>query len=139
MPTLVIRGPDGAEQEQELSAEVTIGRADNNDVILTSGGVSRRHARIYLDDGQVVVEDSGSANGTFLDGQKIKGPKPLGAATKLSIGDYTIRLKGGSGVGAGAGGRPKSNPKPQIERPAGEGARPTNVAPALGAKGGSPT
>ncbi len=54
MPTLLIRYPDGSEYEQELSTEITIGRAGGNDLILPEGGVSRRHARIFVQNGRLV-------------------------------------------------------------------------------------
>jgi pSer/pThr/pTyr-binding forkhead associated (FHA) protein len=120
MPTLLVRGPDGQQQEHELREEATVGRADNNDLVLTSGGVSRRHARLYVEEGKVFVEDTGSANGTWVDGQKLRGPHALGPQTKLVIGDYEISVKGGP---------PKRTSKPEVVR----------SPPALGQGGPAPT
>src|SRR4051812_20804434 len=105
MPTLVVRSPDGAQKEHEIRDELTIGRAEENDLVLPAGGVSRRHARIYVQDGQVLVEDAGSANGTFLDGEKLSGPAPLKPRCQLVVGDYHITLKPDV-----AGGSPKKVP-----------------------------
>ena len=94
MATLVIRHPDGSEQEQDLANQLTIGRADGNDLVLVEGGVSRKHARIFSEGADVMIEDTGSANGTFVDGERIAGPTKLSARAQVVIGDYEIVLKG---------------------------------------------
>lgn len=96
MPTLVIKNPDGSQQEQDVAEQLTIGRAEGNDLILSEGGVSRKHARFFVEGGGVVVEDTGSANGTFVDGEKIEGPTKLSTKSQIVIGDYEIQLKLGS-------------------------------------------
>ncbi len=96
MPTLVIKNPDGSQQEQDVSEQLTIGRAEGNDLILSEGGVSRKHARFFVDGEATMVEDAGSANGTFVDGEKIEGPTRLTGKSQIVIGDYEIQLKLGS-------------------------------------------
>lgn len=95
MPTLVVRHPDGSESEHELSGELKIGRQEGqNDLVLTEGGgVSRRHSRFYVEGGKVMVEDVGSANGTFVDGQRITGMTVLTPKSTVLLGDYELRLK----------------------------------------------
>ncbi|HLM43569.1 MAG TPA: FHA domain-containing protein, partial [Myxococcaceae bacterium] len=94
MATLVIRHPDGNESEHELSGELKIGRQEGtNDLVLAEGGVSRRHARFFEEGGKVLVEDVGSANGTFVDGERIGEPTPLTHQSEVVLGDYTLRLK----------------------------------------------
>jgi pSer/pThr/pTyr-binding forkhead associated (FHA) protein len=56
---------------QLSKAELSIGRQTGNDIFIDNVGVSRRHAVIKVGDGRAVVEDLGSANGTFVNGQKI--------------------------------------------------------------------
>ncbi|MFO0597478.1 MAG: FHA domain-containing protein [Myxococcaceae bacterium] len=96
MPTLVIKNPDGSEQEQDVAQQLTIGRAEGNDLILSEGGVSRKHARFFLEGENFMVEDTGSANGTYVDGEKIAGPTVLSNKSHVVIGDYEIQLKLGS-------------------------------------------
>lgn len=96
MPTLVIKNPDGSQQEQDVAEQLTIGRAEGNDLILSEGGVSRKHARFFLEGEDFMVEDSGSANGTWVDGAKIEGPTRLSSKSQVVIGDYEIMLKLGS-------------------------------------------
>lgn len=83
MPTLVVRGPDGEEQEIQVSAPVSIGRSEGNDVVLVGGGVSRKHAKVSAKGEEVLVEDAGSSNGTFIDGQRIEGRTPVGMGQVL--------------------------------------------------------
>jgi two-component system cell cycle response regulator len=52
--------------------EITIGRHAASHIVLTDDGVSRRHARVLFEDGGYTLEDLGSANGTFIGGQRIE-------------------------------------------------------------------
>lgn len=51
--------------------EVTVGRTPGNTILIENPGVSRRHAVIRLEGGRAVLEDLGSANGTFVNGQRV--------------------------------------------------------------------
>jgi pSer/pThr/pTyr-binding forkhead associated (FHA) protein len=51
--------------------ELTVGRNPDRDILIENAGVSRRHATIRWDGGQALVEDLGSANGTYVNGQKV--------------------------------------------------------------------
>lgn len=94
MPTLVVRYPDGNETEHELFGDLRIGRQDGNDLILTEGGVSRQHARIFLEEGKVLLEDLSSANGTYVDGERIGDVVVLTSQSQVVLGDYELRIKG---------------------------------------------
>ncbi|HEX8824070.1 MAG TPA: FHA domain-containing protein [Archangium sp.] len=143
MSTLVLRHPDGSESEHELSGELKIGRQEGtNDLVLTEGGVSRRHARFFEEGGKVMVEDVGSANGTFVDGQRITGMTPLTAKSQVLLGDYELRLKASSArpAPAASGARKAVKPPSEEEAPA-DGPRSTRAMPAVkrpapGAAGG---
>lgn len=93
MPTLVLRNPDGSTQDVEVVGTLTIGRADENDLVLVEGGVSRSHARLTAQGDGLVVEDLGSSNGTFVDGMKVEGPTPVAGKAVLALGSYELRLK----------------------------------------------
>ncbi len=93
MPTLVVRYPDGADEEHDLSGELTFGRAEGNDVVLPEGGVSRKHARFFMEDGHAHVEDAGSANGTYVDGKRIASAAMLTPGSVVVLGDYEVTLK----------------------------------------------
>ena len=70
---LTVRRPGHPERRIPLTQGVNhLGRADTNDVVLSDIGVSRRHARIVIDDDTVFIEDLGSGNGTFFRGERIQ-------------------------------------------------------------------
>jgi pSer/pThr/pTyr-binding forkhead associated (FHA) protein/tetratricopeptide (TPR) repeat protein len=92
MRTLLIIEPGGEENTLDIVDELSIGRSSDNDIVLTRGGVSRKHARLFLQRGEVWVEDSGSANGSFLDGRRIQAPLRLSPENELTIGTYRLRL-----------------------------------------------
>lgn len=119
MPTLVVRHPDGTETEHELGSSLTIGRAEGNDLVLSQGGVSRKHATVSNEGGAVFVEDHGSANGTFVDGEKIGGKTKLGPRAQIVIGDYELSMKAGAPAAKKPG---ASGQKPAAPRERGPGA-----------------
>ncbi len=73
----------------------TLGRAIENDIILPDTYVSRVHARIGFENGIYVVEDLNSTNGTFLNGDDIrgKGKQPLKSGDELRFGATAFRFK----------------------------------------------
>lgn len=140
MPTLVIRNPDGSQQEQDVSGSITVGRADGNDLVLSEGGVSRNHARFFVDGAEVLLEDVGSANGTWVDGERIEAAVKLSSKSQVVIGDYEISLKLGSKPlpkASRAGPKPSKEPTTAKGKPVKAGApRSTRVVPAVKPTGG---
>ncbi|HSP78680.1 MAG TPA: FHA domain-containing protein, partial [Myxococcaceae bacterium] len=131
MPTLVVRHPDGNESEHPLSGELRIGRQEGNELVLSEGGVSRRHARVWAEGGKVMVEDLGSANGTFVDGERIAGPTPLTSRSQVLLGDYELRLKAPARQGSGNRRALKASPE---ESPGEAPVRATRAMPSLKAR-----
>lgn len=72
-------------------AETTVGREPGRDVMLTDPAVSRHHARLLVDAGQVEVLDEGSANGTFVNGQRVER-RPLRPGDEVRFGGSAFRL-----------------------------------------------
>jgi DNA-binding winged helix-turn-helix (wHTH) protein len=70
-----------------------IGRAQEAAIRIDSGGVSRRHARIIVSGDQAQVEDLGSKNGTFVDGQLVSGTCPLKDGHEIRVGPVTLTFK----------------------------------------------
>lgn len=64
---------------------ITVGRLDGNDVCLNDSSVSKYHAMIFLRDNEVFVLDSGSHNGTYVNGDEVPR-RGMGAPVKLSHG-----------------------------------------------------
>jgi pSer/pThr/pTyr-binding forkhead associated (FHA) protein len=72
---------------------VTIGRANDSTLVLTDDYASTKHARIFQRDGQWMVEDLGSTNGTFLDRAKVTEPTAVAAGTPIRIGKTVLELR----------------------------------------------
>ena len=68
-------------------AEIGIGRDVSNDFIINDVEVSRRHARMVLQGTQYVLEDLGSTNGTFVNGQRLAAPHVLRPGDIVLLGE----------------------------------------------------
>ncbi|MCL2179014.1 MAG: FHA domain-containing protein [Proteobacteria bacterium] len=90
MPSLVLYHTSGSQEEREVIGQLTVGRLDENDIVLTESGVSRRHARFFMRGEELWIEDLGSANGTFVDGGMISFPVRLTDEALVVIGDCEI-------------------------------------------------
>jgi hypothetical protein len=73
-------------------APITFGRNPDNTVALASGRSSRRHAEIRRAGAEYILSDLGSANGTFVNGQRLAGPHALRPGDIFQIGDDTFRF-----------------------------------------------
>ena len=77
-----------------IADELTVGRAGGCAVSLPEDTfASSIHARVFRDGRQVLVEDLGSTNGTFLNGTKIGGPVALGRGDRLKIGNTVLEAR----------------------------------------------
>src|SRR5436190_5270554 len=90
-----------------LEQELVIGRSTPG--LGSLGGdseISRVHARVYHDaQGQLIVEDLGSTNGTFVNGNRISAPTPVRAGDQVRVGQTTLTVEGGAAEGATAVGQ----------------------------------
>ncbi len=73
--------------------EITIGRQEGNTIRLTERNVSRRHARLVRQSGQVMIEDLGSYNGVKINGDKIAGQVQINDGDLVQIGDYDLAIQ----------------------------------------------
>lgn len=81
-------------QAFELSRSAsTIGRSNDCEVALDVAAVSRRHALVTLDGGHYLIEDLGSRNGTFLNGERISGRTPLLPGDRIVICDQEFAFE----------------------------------------------
>jgi pSer/pThr/pTyr-binding forkhead associated (FHA) protein len=73
--------------------QITLGRANDATLVLNDDYASSRHARIFPQDGQWIVEDLGSTNGTYLDRQKVTRPTPVSIGVPIRIGKTVLELR----------------------------------------------
>jgi pSer/pThr/pTyr-binding forkhead associated (FHA) protein len=105
-PVRSARQPRGAPQQLLVTAgplsgttiglsdqQITIGRANDATLVLNDDYASSRHARLFPQDGQWIVEDLGSTNGTYLDRQKVTQPTPVPPGVPIRIGKTVLELR----------------------------------------------
>ncbi|HEY2442806.1 MAG TPA: FHA domain-containing protein [Streptosporangiaceae bacterium] len=73
--------------------QITVGRANDATLVLNDDYASSRHARLFPQDGQWIVEDLGSTNGTYLDRQKVTQPTPVPVGVPIRIGKTVLELR----------------------------------------------
>ena len=84
---VVQRGPEPGRGYMLVRAVLTIGRDPGNDIVINHAEVSRQHTRIVRQGDQVVVEDMGSTNGTFVNGVLLTNPHTLTDGDVIGLGD----------------------------------------------------
>lgn len=87
---LGVTDPDGRTRTVEIgSGGLTIGRAEDNDLIARDGGVSRHHGRIVGRRGTLIYLDLGSTNGSKVNGEPVR-EVVLGVGDRLQVGDTML-------------------------------------------------
>ena len=89
-PRLVVRAGGRVVREEELRAELSIGRGEDNDLQLMDPKVSRNHAVIRREGRNFALTDLGSANGTRVNGVLITGSHVLKHGERITIGDAEL-------------------------------------------------
>ena len=91
---LVVDHGEESGQIFELGTQpLTIGREAGRDIVLADSNVSRRHAQICLADGEALVWDLGSTNGTFVDGRRITTPTRMSDGSVLQVGSKKLKYE----------------------------------------------
>ena len=95
---IVTRGSDSGVRYELQQATTTVGRSSNCDILLDDITVSRWHATFQLDDGDVILTDHGSLNGTYVNRVLIDEPTVLKRGDEVQIGKFRMLLVGDSGT-----------------------------------------
>jgi pSer/pThr/pTyr-binding forkhead associated (FHA) protein len=110
-------------QRREIAVtkeEFLIGRGADCDLRLRESAISRHHCLLRIRPGEVTISDLGSANGTFVNGQRIRSQATVINGDELGIGEcrFVLELHGASGIdwGPAAGSKPEE-PTCRVERP----------------------
>src|SRR4051794_13319475 len=96
--SLKITGGNAAGQTIDLDQELVIGRSTPG--LGSLGGdseISRVHARVFHDpSGRLMIEDLGSTNGTFVNGNRVSGQQPLNSGDQVRVGQTSLTVEGGA-------------------------------------------
>ena len=93
---VVIESPEGQPVQGSsipLDAVTSLGRDVNNSITVEDGYVSAEHALLTFRGRAWYLEDRGSTNGTYINGQRIQGVVPLGYGDELQLGQVRMRLE----------------------------------------------
>ena len=86
----VLTGAASGQLHPLARGESILGRAPDAPIRIGDEGVSRHHARLRVETAQIWLEDLGSRNGTFLNGQRVKAPVQLHDGDKIEVGRTTV-------------------------------------------------
>jgi pSer/pThr/pTyr-binding forkhead associated (FHA) protein len=124
---LVVTAGAAAGRRLTLGEELVIGRAVSGAGMLSEDHeLSRRHARVARDaSGRLTIEDLGSANGTFVNGERVRDPQSLRLGDSVRIGSTTLQLTQAGQAPAA----PAPAPAPATPPPAAAAPPPARAAP----------
>jgi len=89
---VIVEPTDQRGRRFTLGDEITVGRAAGCQVTIDDTYVSQLHARVFVRDGQVFVEDLGSTNGTYLNRAKVSGPMVMQRGDRLQVGNTIMEV-----------------------------------------------
>ena len=114
MPKLVLKFENSVLKEMPIgSREVSIGRSPENGLVIDNPAVSHYHARVFNEEGRLMLEDFGSMNGTFVNGQRVK-MVTLKPGDSVGIGKHTIVVSESRDLDGFANGGSAKPPAPKI-------------------------
>ncbi len=79
--------------EYILRDELSIGRSSSCHISLQDVFISQLHARVMLEAGDVIVEDLGSTNGTYVNRERLQGSVKIGAGDRVQVGGIVMELR----------------------------------------------
>ena len=85
-------GPTPGETFPLEGDQLVIGRDASNSIAINDAEISRKHSRLLFQGGKYVLEDLGSTNGTFVNGQRLAGPVVLKPGDVVSLGEQIVLM-----------------------------------------------
>ena len=125
MPQLIIHNPSGEAQAIPLTQpSFRIGKRQGNDLVLNLVSISREHCEVVASDGQWLLRDLNSRNGTYMNGQRIEGDVPLTDGAQIQLGEFVLVFKADEAPAAASIEQPATPPvgqaSPPVPRPSAE-------------------
>jgi adenylate cyclase len=97
MARLILATAEG-QQRIELRAVNSLGRHPNNTIQLLDKIVSKEHCILEFREGRCLLRDLGSLNGTYINGERVRGEQFLKHGDEIALGSTRARFDDGSGV-----------------------------------------
>src|SRR6266851_2059135 len=121
--SVILTEKGGPTQRLDFDAEeITVGRVDENDICLPKGNISKKHTKIVVKDGKIIVLDLKSTNGTYVNGKKLAGPQVISSTDKVYIGDFILNVEPPDAEAAAEDPPPAEEEEEEEEPPQYEGA-----------------
>lgn len=98
MLVVVVRSKQETHTFEYDQPVITIGRGEVNDIVLPTGKVSKRHARLEVSPQGLVLTDLKSINGTYVNGRKVVAPVLISEGDRVHVGEFSIELKSATGL-----------------------------------------
>jgi pSer/pThr/pTyr-binding forkhead associated (FHA) protein len=76
-----------------LKPEVSVGRGEDNDIVIPHASVSRNHARLMRRDGAFELADLNSTNGSYVNNRPVQGSAQVANGSELRFGDIRFTLR----------------------------------------------
>ncbi len=114
---IVRRGPRPNEIYELNQGVVTLGRDITNDIVINDPEVSRHHCRLTQGGGGYTLEDLGSTNGTFVNGQRLTGARPLQPGDMVGLGETVTLAYEGAAPGVPSEPRQPSSMEGGVQPP----------------------
>jgi pilus assembly protein CpaF len=93
--TVVVHEKGGQTQRFAFDSDsFSVGREDDNDLVLDRANVSKHHLRFRRIEGRVELIDNDSTNGTYVNGRKVTQPRPIRRTDRIYVGDYILMIEG---------------------------------------------
>lgn len=94
IPVLICTSGTNAGKRFEVpEGGLTIGRAEDNDIILNEEGVSRYHARFLYDNGSLWLQDAGSRNGIFVNEHRVTNHQDLRVGDVIKLAEHIFEVR----------------------------------------------
>ena len=91
-PSVVLVAKETGKQIRVTQSKTSIGRASSCDIVVRATDVSKQHCRLLIEQDHVLVEDLGSANGTFVNGEEVSQAVLLDG-DRLGVGEHEFQVR----------------------------------------------
>ncbi len=98
----LVQGVEPGRVYELAPGETVIGRSGDCTIPLDAAAVSRHHAKVHSEGARFLLEDLGSRNGTYVNGERIAGTRPLAPGDRIVICDQEFEFGPPAMLGSGA-------------------------------------